>query len=223
MTKHSKSKGLLPPELARKISTWMVNIAEMTGPVGNTALIVAMALSLYGPDDHNGFLYLLGPWVCPALFSGFWSALLARRRFRIYQGSPYSQYRFVDTGDDPVVMRLAEIFNSSEARWHLWQETLRISSILFAILRDDGVFPAGFAQLGLPISGESLLFDSPGQRSGISGRSAGILVLAWFGELFSFRVSSPWKRFLPLVPDDLGQAGVGIRAEWSLRDMLGCP
>jgi hypothetical protein len=134
MTKRSRSVGLLPPELARKISPWMVNIAEMTGPVGKTALITAMALSLYGPEDHNGFLLLFGPWLCPTLIACCLSAILARRRFRIYQGSPYSQSRFVDTGEDPVVMRLADIFNSTDARRRLWQETLKISSILFVIL-----------------------------------------------------------------------------------------
>ena len=76
---HAKNKELLPPALARKISPWMVNIAEMTGPVGKTALIVAMALSLYGPDYHNGFLYLL------VLFSGCRSALFPRRRLRDFQ------------------------------------------------------------------------------------------------------------------------------------------
>ena len=175
MTKHSKSKGLLPPELARKISPWMVNIAEMTGPVGKTALIVAMALSLYGPDDHNGFLYLLGPWVCPALFSCCWSAILARRRFRIYQGSPYSQSRFVDTGDDPVVMRLAEIFNSSEARRHLWHETLRISSILFVILGTAAFLLRDSLNWAYPSPGNQFFWTA---RVGVPG------VWFWIGLFF---------------------------------------
>jgi hypothetical protein len=129
----SSNKAALPPELARRISPWIVNSGEMTGAVGKTALIGGMVLSLYGPD-HNGFLYLLGPWVCPTLVALFWSALFARRRFRIYRGSPFAGHSYVDTGDDPVVTRLSELFNSDEARRHLWHETLKVSTILFAIL-----------------------------------------------------------------------------------------
>jgi hypothetical protein len=130
---HAKKNAMLPAELARKISPWTVNSAEMAGTVGKTALVGGMALSLYGPD-HNGFLFLLGPWVCPTLIALFWSALFARRRFRIYRGSPFAEYKYVDTGDDPAVTRLAELFNSSEARRHLWHESLKTSAILFAIL-----------------------------------------------------------------------------------------
>jgi hypothetical protein len=132
MTKRSRSVGLIPPELARKISPWFVNTAEMTGPVGKTALIVAMGLSLYGPDDHNGFLHLLGPWVCPALFSCCWSALLAHTCARVFRGSPFAEHSYVD--NDPVVTRLSKLLNSKEARRHLWRESLKISTILFAIL-----------------------------------------------------------------------------------------
>lgn len=168
----AKNKGLLPPELARKISPWTVNQAEMAGPVGKTALIVAMALSLYGPDDHNGFLYLLGPWVCPALFSCCWSALLARVRIRIYRGSPFADKRFVDTGDDPIVMHLAEIFNSKEARRHLWRETLKISSILFVILGTAAVVLRDSLEWAYP-SPENHFFWTA--RHGVPG------AYIWFG------------------------------------------
>jgi hypothetical protein len=129
----AKNKAVLPRELARKISPWMVNSAQMTGAVGKTALVGGMVLSLYGPD-HNGFLYLLGPWVCPTLIALFLSTLFARRRFRIYRGSPFAEHSYVDKGDDPVVMRLAALFNSDEIRRHLWHESLKLSGILFAIL-----------------------------------------------------------------------------------------
>lgn len=129
----SSNKATLPPELARRISPWIVNSGEMAGAVGKTALIGGMVLSLYGPD-HNGFLYLLGPWVCPTLVALFWSALFARRRFRIYRGSPFAEHSYIDTSDDPVVTRLADLFSSKEAGRHLWHETLKVSSILFATL-----------------------------------------------------------------------------------------
>lgn len=98
-----------------------------------------MVFSLYGPD-HNGFLYVFAPWVCPTLIALFWSALFARRRFRIYRGSPFGEHSCVDTGEDPIVMRLAALFNSNEASRHLWHETLKISFVLFAIMGTAALF-----------------------------------------------------------------------------------
>ena len=51
-----------------------------------------------------------------------------------YRGNPFAEHSYVDTGDDSVVTRLAELFNSDEARRHLWHEALKLSTILFAIL-----------------------------------------------------------------------------------------
>jgi hypothetical protein len=175
-----KNKGLLPPELARKISPWYVNQAEMTGAVGKTALIGAMVLSLFGPDDHNGFLFLLGPWVCPALFTCFWSAFLAHTRSRVFRGWPTTEHSFVD--NDPVVTRLAELLNSHEARQHLWRESLKISTILFAVLA-----PAAF------LLGDSLNWAYPSPenhffrtaRAGIPGYRAGVPGYWFWPGLFS--------------------------------------
>ena len=52
----------------------MVNTAEMTGTVGTIALGAILAFTLYGPvgvgkSDHNGFVYLFGPWVFPSLIA----------------------------------------------------------------------------------------------------------------------------------------------------------
>jgi hypothetical protein len=133
----AKNNAILPHELARKISPWIVNSAEMSGAIGKTALTGFAACFLCGPvwiADRNGFLYLLGPWVCPSLIALLMSATLAKLPFRIYRGSPFAERHFVDTGDDPVVMRLSALCNSDEARGHLWRETLKLSIILFAIL-----------------------------------------------------------------------------------------
>lgn len=137
----ARGKAMIPPELAHKISPWMVNSAEMGSFAGKFVFlgIGAFMLSGYAPEwtgnaDYNGFLLLLGPWISPALIALLWSALFARKRFRIYQGSPFAKHRYVDTGDDPVAMRLAELVNSKEARHHLWRETLKMSAVLFAIL-----------------------------------------------------------------------------------------
>jgi hypothetical protein len=137
--KRADSNAILPPDLARKISPWMVNSAEMTGVVGKSVLIGIVAFLLYGPvgtgkSDHNGFAYLLGPWIFPTLIALLWSRLLSWKRFRVYRGTPFAGHSYVDTGDDPAVMRLATLFNSNEARRHLWRETLKVSVILFAIL-----------------------------------------------------------------------------------------
>lgn len=82
-----------------------------------------------GRTDHNGFLYLLGPWVCPSVFTLLWSLL----PHRPYRGQFYSGMRDVDT-NDAAVMRLVELYKSNEAKRQLWRESLRLSSILFAIL-----------------------------------------------------------------------------------------
>lgn len=135
----AKNNAILPPELARKISPWMVNTAEMTGTVGTIALGAILAFTLYGPvgvgkSDHNGFVYLFGPWVFPSLIALLWSVRLAKLPFRIFRGNPYTVHTFVDTGEDPVVMRLAALCKSNEARRHVWHEALKLSSTLFAIL-----------------------------------------------------------------------------------------
>jgi hypothetical protein len=73
---------------------------------------------------------------------------------------------------------------------------------------DCGVLVAKFARMGLPVPGESVLLDS-------SARRAGVLVLARFVGLLSFRVSGASKRLLPLVLDDVGRERV--------RPSRGCP
>jgi hypothetical protein len=133
----AKNNSILPPELERKISPWMVNIAEVAGTVGKSVLTGVAGFFLYGylgvsGSDHNGFLFLVGPWVCPCVIAFLFSALVARRHLRVFRGSPFAEHSYVK--DDPVVMRLVALLNSDEARRHLWRETLKLSSILFVIL-----------------------------------------------------------------------------------------
>src|SRR5947207_2040943 len=113
----AKNKAILPPELARKISPWIVSTAEMTGTVGKSALTGFVAFCLYGPvgqySDHNGFVYLLGPWIYPNLCALLLTALFARIHFRVYRGSPFAERSFVD--GDSAVMRFNELSNSEEA------------------------------------------------------------------------------------------------------------
>ena len=134
----ARNKTILPPQLARKISPWMVNIAEATGPVGKSALIALVAFFLSGGvglsrnPDLNGFMYLLGPWGCTAPIALLLSVVMARKRFRVIRGSPFAEPTYIT--DDPAVARLNEIMNSDELRRHLWHEALKLSLILFAIL-----------------------------------------------------------------------------------------
>lgn len=134
----AKKNSLIPPELARKISPWTVNTAEVSGVTGKIALTGFTAFFLGGTiggvySDHNGFLCLLGPWICPAAIALIWSALVNRLHIRLQRGSPFAKHNRVDI-HDPVVMRLESLFNSDEARRHLWHETLTLSCFLFAIL-----------------------------------------------------------------------------------------
>jgi hypothetical protein len=115
-----KNKAMLRPELARKISPWMVNAAELAGPVGKSVPTGVAAFFLYGgpatigKPDHNIFVYLLGPWVCPGLVALSWSTLLAWRPLRTFRGSPLAEHSYVNADKDPAVLRLNQLLNSDE-------------------------------------------------------------------------------------------------------------
>lgn len=186
----ARNNAILPPELARKISPWMVNSAEMTGAVGKSAFlgIAAFSLSGYAPAwtgnaDYNGFLYLLGPWACPCIVALLLSALLKRKPFRIYRGNPFAEHGFVDADSprDPVVMHLQALCNSDEARRHVWRETLKLSTILFAILAVAAFLLRDSLNWGYPSPANHFLW-----RDGVPGAHF------WFGSfgccLFMFLV-----------------------------------
>lgn len=79
---------------------------------------------------HSGFMYLLGPWVFPGLIA----LIYTFSPFRPYRGGAFVQKkRDIDT-NDPVVVRLAELYKSSEARRHLWRQALKLSGILFFVM-----------------------------------------------------------------------------------------
>lgn len=122
------SKSIIPSELARKVSPWIVNGAEMAGTVGKTTFTGLAAILLCVNPEHNGFVYAVGPWICPGVAVGLMWSL----RRRLWQGS-FVNPRPLDA-NDPVARRLVELYKSNEARRHLWREALRLSGILSAIV-----------------------------------------------------------------------------------------
>jgi hypothetical protein len=171
---HAKNKAMLPPELARKISPWMVNAAELAGTTGKSTLIGVAAFFLYGGPatirnpDHNVFVYLLGPWVCPSLVALSWSALLAATPLRAFRGSPFAEHSDVNADKDPAALRLNQLLNSDEARRHLWRETLRLSSILFAILGTAAFLLRDSLNWVLPSPRNQFLWDRRNGEPGFS-------------------------------------------------------
>jgi hypothetical protein len=103
---------------------------------------------------------------------------------------------------DPLVARDDSV---EFARRRLWQETLKISSILFVILWTAVLLLRNPLNWAYP-SPENQFFWTA--RAGVPG-----VDLARYCGLFDSCVSSHFKRLSPLVPRDLGQARVGIKAE----------
>jgi len=184
----ASNNAMIPPRLARRISPWIVNGAQMAGVSGKIAFTAIAAFCLYGfgmgiaKSDHNGFVYLFGPWICPAYIALLWSAALARLRFRIYRGSPFAEHDYVT--DDPVVARLAAICNSEEARHHLWHETLRLSAILFVLLGTAAFLSRDLLTWTLPSSQNHFLWN---RRTGEPG--------CWFWVSFA---GCSWATFMLL-------------------------
>lgn len=127
-------KARIPAELRRKISSTLVTLAVDERRAFRGLGIGLSAWFLYGPatvhPDHNGYMYLAGPWMFPSLWAIFYTFV----HFRPYRGSPLVKTMDdVDT-NDPCVMRLVELYKSDEATRRVWWESLKLSAILFGIL-----------------------------------------------------------------------------------------
>jgi hypothetical protein len=128
------NKFILPPELRRKISPGLYTMIAQQSAFLRYFGVGLSAFCFYGPiagaSDHNGFRYLVGPWVCPSLIALFRTF----RPFRPYRGTLFvDRTRDIDT-KDPVVMRLVDIFRSEAARRYLCSQSLKLSGILFVIM-----------------------------------------------------------------------------------------
>jgi hypothetical protein len=132
------SRTSIPPQLVRKISPGLL---VFTGAGGLFAKVFGMGLTVFGlfgsvvlhrgeHPHHSVFLYLFGPWVFPSIVA----LCFTFSPFRPYRGVVYmGKTRSIDASD-PVAMRLAELFKSSEARRHLWFQTLKFSGTLFVVM-----------------------------------------------------------------------------------------
>lgn len=154
-------KAVIPPELRRKVSPGLLMAVDEWRAVKGLGILLAAWL-LYGPitvhPDHNGFLYLLAPWIFPTVLTLFWSSV----PHRPYRGQIYGGMRDVDTSD-PAVMRLVELYKSKEARRHLWRESLELSGILFAILGTAAFLLRGSLNWTLPSPQNGFLWHDTGQ------------------------------------------------------------
>lgn len=155
----ARSKSVIPATLRRKVSPGLVMFVDEQRAVKSVGFLLAV-FGLYGPvvghTYHSAFLHLLGPWVCPSLFTFFWSSV----PHRPYRGQFYSGVRDVDTRD-PSVMRLVELYKSDEARRRMWRESLHLSLILFAILGTAALFLRGTLMWVFPSPGNKFLW-APG-------------------------------------------------------------
>lgn len=141
---------VLPPELRRKISPALYTLIAQRSTFMRYFGLGLAAFCLYGPiagiSDHNGFRYLVGPWICPGVTAVFRSFF----PFRPYRGIMFvDRTRDVDT-TDVASMRLVEVYRSSKARRYLWRQWLKLSAILFIIM----------GLLSLPVR-DSLIWSFP--------------------------------------------------------------
>lgn len=151
----------IPHELLRKISP-----APLLLKPGERAFITVVftgfaALCLCGiPVYRNGFLFLLGPWLCtaaPAFLLSVLPPLPSRGTFIS------GDWRAVDAAD-PVVTRLVELYKSEEARRHLWIQAVKLSGVLFAILGTAGIILRDSLVWALPSSRNEYLYPGRGGK-----------------------------------------------------------
>lgn len=97
--------------------------------------IAFSAFILFGPvvgqPDHNGYLYLIGPFVGP-IVPALYSIL---RPFNPYRG-PGARFGRMEYRDksDPEAKRLVEVYRSKEARQFIWRSAAKVAGIVFLIM-----------------------------------------------------------------------------------------
>jgi hypothetical protein len=151
------SETMIPPQLKRKISPALLMFAGRNGRAPRIVGVGISAWMLYGPatvhPDHNGFLYLLAPWIIPSVVAIFYMLI----PFRPYRGVVWERNMQEADTNDPAVVRLAELYKSGEARRHLLHENLKLSGILFAILGTAAILLRDSLNWTLPSSQNQFL------------------------------------------------------------------
>lgn len=142
----------LPQELKRKISIGLHTMVAEHSDFLRLFGLGFSALLLYGPvagvPDHNAFRYLLGPWICPAIVAAYRTIV----PFRPFRGTTFVEHTFDVDKTDPAVMRLVELYKSSEAVRNLWKQTLKFAAILFVIMGFLALLTRGSLRWSFPYS-----------------------------------------------------------------------
>jgi hypothetical protein len=146
------TKTSVAPELKRKISPGLhTMVAEHSVSLWLFGLGLA-AFLLYGPvvgvRDHNGFRYLLGPWFCPAIVAAYRTIV----PFTPFRGTTFVEHTYDVDRTDPAVMRLVELYKSSEAVRYLWKQTLKFAAVLFVIMGFLALLTRGSLRWSFPYS-----------------------------------------------------------------------
>jgi hypothetical protein len=153
--------AVIPRELRKKVSPGLTMFVDEWRAVKGLGILLS-AFPLYGPvtrhPDHNGFSYLVLPWICPSIVAFFWSSL----HHRPYRGQVYSGMSDVDA-NDASVRRLVELYDSDEARHHLWIQSLQFSATLFAILGIAALMLRNSLNWVLPSPRNGFLLNDRGQ------------------------------------------------------------
>jgi hypothetical protein len=130
----TQTSTLFPPGLKNKIPPMLLIFVEQRA----FGLLLGFALyvfSLNGPfvgkPDHNGYRYLIGPFVCALVAAG----VFIIRPFNPYRGTAARLGGMESAGESgSAAERLVELFRSSQARRFVWQTAAKISGVCFLLM-----------------------------------------------------------------------------------------
>jgi hypothetical protein len=131
----SSNNRAIPKALERKLPSFVLALYRSRAFATPFYMFLTMFF-LYGPvvqrtADHNGFRYLLGPFVCPILPVVY----QILRPFNPYRGTPAILAGMVGLdARDTDAQRLVAIFRSTEYRRFVLRTSLNMTIILFGCM-----------------------------------------------------------------------------------------